>query len=71
MIFGDTMFLSQATYAKIVTEKKALREHNLAADLEREYYPLISNLEERFIENSFQIIYRQMNCFVWLVIAKK
>lgn len=71
IIFGDTMFLSQATYAKIVTEKKALGEDHLAADLEREYYPLIADLEESFAENGFQTNYRQMNRFVWLVIAKK
>ncbi|MBL1224170.1 class I SAM-dependent DNA methyltransferase [Enterococcus sp. BWR-S5] len=71
IIFGDTMFLSQATYAKILTEKKALGENNLVADLEREYYPLMEEVEEHFTENGFQTMYRQMNRFVWLVIAKK
>lgn len=71
IIFGDTMFLSQATYAKILTEKKALGENDLVADLEREYYPLMEEVEENFTENGFQTMYRQMNRFVWLVIAKK
>lgn len=71
IIFGDTMFLSQATYAKILTEKRALGEHDLVADLEREYYPLMEEVEEYFTENGFQTMYRQMNRFVWLVIAKK
>lgn len=70
IIFGDTMFLSQDTYVKLLTEKKSLGEENLAADLEREYYPLIADLEEHFTENRFQTMYRQMNRFVWLVIAK-
>ncbi|MHC5216460.1 class I SAM-dependent methyltransferase [Enterococcus sp. LJL128] len=71
IIFGDTMFLSQDTYAKILEEKKALGEHQLAADLEREYYPLLSDLEESFTRNGFRTMYRQMNRFIWLVIAKK
>lgn len=71
IIFGDTMFLSQKTYDKILAEEKAAGRDSLAADLEREYYPVISELEEYFQVNGFQTRYRQMNRFVWLVVAEK
>lgn len=65
------MFLSQKTYDKILAEEKAAGRDSLAADLEREYYPVISELEEYFQVNGFQTRYRQMNRFVWLVVAEK
>ena len=71
IIFGDTMFLSQKVYTEILAAEKAAGRDSLAADLEREYYPLMSELEEYFRLNGFQTRYRQMNRFVWLVIAEK
>ncbi|MGM0168032.1 hypothetical protein IGI39_003044 [Enterococcus sp. AZ135] len=71
IIFGDTMFLSQKAYADILATEKAAGSVRLAADLEREYYPLMSELEEIFRANGFQTRYRQMNRFVWLVVAEK
>ncbi|MDT2523733.1 class I SAM-dependent methyltransferase [Enterococcus raffinosus] len=71
IIFGDTMFLSQKSYDKILAEEKAAGRDSLATDLEREYYPVISELEEYFNVNGFQTRYRQMNRFVWLVVAEK
>lgn len=71
IIFGDTMFLSQKIFTEIVTSEKAAGRENLAEDLEREYYPLITELEEYFRVNGFQTRYRQMNRFVWLVVAEK
>lgn len=71
IIFGDTMFLSQKAYADILATEKAAGSVRLADDLEREYYPLMSELEEIFRANGFQTRYRQMNRFVWLVVAEK
>lgn len=71
IVFGDTMFLSQKTYTEILEVEKAAGRANLAADLEREYYSLMSELEELFRMNGFQTRYKQMNRFVWLVIAEK
>lgn len=71
IVFGDTMFLSQKAYTEILAAEKTAGRASLAADLEREYYPLMSELEEYFRMNGFQTRYRQMNRFVWLVIAEK
>lgn len=71
IVFGDTMFLSQKKYTEILAVEKAAGRANLAADLEREYYSLMSELEELFRMNGFQTRYKQMNRFVWLVIAEK
>ena len=65
------MFLSHDAYTEILAVEKAAGRANLAADLEREYYPLMSELEELFRMNGFQTRYKQMNRFVWLVIAEK
>lgn len=71
IVFGDTMFLSQKVYTEILATEKAAGRDTLATDLEREYYPLMSELEELFRVNGFQTRYKQMNRFVWLVIAEK
>lgn len=71
IVFGDTMFLSKASFDTIVTAEKAKGNQNLVADLQREYYPLIPELETIFQENGFQTNYQQMNRFVWLVKAVK
>ena len=71
IIFGDTMFLSQASYDKILAAVKSAGLENLAADLEREYYPLIPEVEAYFSDNGFQTTYQQMNRFVWIVSAEK
>lgn len=71
IVFGDTMFLSQKAYTEILATEKTAGRASLAADLEREYYPLMSELEELFRINGFQTRYQQMNRFVWLVIAEK
>lgn len=71
IIFGDTMFLSKETYAKILAEEDALGRQALVEDLQREYYPLVTELEEYFSNNGFQTIFQQMNRFVWIVKATK
>lgn len=71
VIFGDTMFLSQASYDRIVEEAKAAGHQNLVADLQREYYPLMGDLEEMFRRAGFDTSYQQMNRFVWIVDAIK
>lgn len=71
IIFGDTMFLSQTVYDTYLRTEKEAGRQNLAADLEREYYPVISELDQYFQKSGFQTTYRQMNRFVWIVYAEK
>ena len=71
VIFGDTMFLSQASYDRIVEEAAAQGHQTLVADLKREYYPLMEELEEMFRNAGFDTTYQQMNRFVWIVKAVK
>jgi putative AdoMet-dependent methyltransferase len=71
IIFGDTMFLSQTVYDTYLRTGKEAGRQNLAADLEREYYPVISELDQYFQKSGFQTTYRQMNRFVWIVYAEK
>lgn len=71
IIFGDTMFLSQAALDAIIERESSRGFEDLVEDLNREYYPLITDLEEIFRANNFKTTYRQMNNYVWIVIAEK
>ena len=44
---------------------------DLAADLVREYYPLIPTMEEAFRTAGFTANFIQMNDYVWIVEATK
>jgi putative AdoMet-dependent methyltransferase len=71
VIFADTMFESAQAKQKKILEAEEAGFTNLAEDLRREYYPIIQTIEKIFKANNFTISFKQMNEFVWLIIAKQ
>ncbi|MDF2557477.1 MAG: hypothetical protein K0R71_1305 [Bacillales bacterium] len=71
IIFGDTMFLSEASHFKKINTALEENKLNLAKDLQREYYPLIPDIETYFTNAGFTTRFIQMNSYVWIVEAQK
>jgi putative AdoMet-dependent methyltransferase len=70
IVFADTMFESVQEMQRILDQAIDAGYSNLAEDLRREYYPLTDTIKEIFVANNFAINFKQMNEFVWLIIAK-
>ncbi|MGX7417280.1 class I SAM-dependent methyltransferase [Carnobacterium gallinarum] len=71
LIFADTMFQTQESYDEKIQQAYTANFIDLAEDLEREYYPLITTMENSFKEAGFSAIFTPMNDYVWLVEATK
>jgi len=71
VVFGDTMFTSDLHRMAVIKEAKDKGYAELAADLDREYYPTIDLLRNIFTLHGFDVTFRQMNDFAWLVVATK
>ncbi|MDR0966188.1 MAG: class I SAM-dependent methyltransferase [Myxococcales bacterium] len=71
MVYADTMFLTQEAFDEEIRKAEAANYLNLSADLKREYYPLIPNIQPFFVEQGFDVSFKQYNDFVWLVEAIK
>lgn len=71
VIIGDTMFVSQMRFDDTITTAINTGKETLAADLQREYYPLLPNLENYFHEAGFTVKFWQINSFAWIAEAVK
>lgn len=71
VIIGDTMFLSSKSFEAILNDAYETGKLELAEDLEREYYPLMSDLENYFRTAGFTTQFVQMNKFAWILEATK
>ncbi|MEQ7137979.1 class I SAM-dependent methyltransferase [Enterococcus casseliflavus] len=71
VLFGDTMFLSLAHQMERIDEARQAGHQRLAADLQREYYPVIADIERYFRQHGFTSRFKQINEYVWLVEAQK
>lgn len=71
IVFADTMFESVEDYKNVIVEAKAEGFHNLAKDLETEYYTTIPNLRTILEKNGFSVGFKRCNNFVWLMEAEK
>ncbi|BCA86496.1 putative methyltransferase YrrT [Enterococcus saigonensis] len=71
VIIGDTMFVSQLRFDAIITAAIAAGKQTLASDLQREYYPLLPDLENYFHEAGFAVKFWQINTFAWIAEAVK
>ncbi|CEG27962.1 class I SAM-dependent DNA methyltransferase [Bacillus sp. B-jedd] len=67
IVFADTMYVSEEAYNSAINEAKSKGFHNLAADLEREYYTTIPVLQRMLEENGFHSSFTKCNEFVWLM----
>lgn len=71
IVFADTMFTEEKEKGRFIEEATAKGYSNLAEDLKREYYPTIDVMRNIFNDHNFDVSFKQMNQFVWLVLAKK
>ncbi|WP_110111425.1 class I SAM-dependent methyltransferase [Bacillus sp. CGMCC 1.16541] len=71
IVFADTMFESKKAFEDTIEQAKANGYHNLAEDLQREYYTTIDVLRTSFEENGFEVTFSRFNHFVWVVDATK
>jgi len=71
IVFGDTMFQKDAEKQLKIDEALKKGFNNLAEDLQREYYPTIDTMRNAFEINQFDVSFKPMNDFVWVLIANK
>ncbi|MFD2042818.1 class I SAM-dependent DNA methyltransferase [Ornithinibacillus salinisoli] len=71
VVFADTMFESEQVRDKIIMDATENGFSDLVEDLNREYYPVTDYIKKIFEKNNFNISFKQMNDFVWLIIANK
>ncbi|MFD1708137.1 class I SAM-dependent DNA methyltransferase [Siminovitchia sediminis] len=71
MVFADTVFLDEKAKQDMIKEAQKKKFYRLAADLKSEYYTTIPFLEEICKEYCFQVHFKRMNTFVWLMVAEK
>ena len=71
IVFGDTMFESEAVKKKFIKQACDKEYLNLAEDLKREYYPTRDTMERIFAIHNFDVTFKQMNEFVWVVTGTK
>lgn len=67
IVFADTMYVNEEAYYSAINAAKSKGFHNLAADLEREYYTTIPVLQNMLEENGFRSSFTKCNEFVWLM----
>ncbi len=71
IVFADTVFVDNAAKQDIIKEALQNNYQRLAVDLQTEYYTTIPVLKKIFEENGFQVTFKQLNAFVWLIDAEK
>lgn len=71
IVFADTLFDSEFARRQIQHEAKEKGFFNLLKDLQTEYYPLRKELYGLFRKYGFIPYFRQMNKYVWLIVADK
>ncbi|CDO02778.1 putative methyltransferase [Oceanobacillus picturae] len=71
IIFGDTIFQSVAHKQKAIDDARKKGFTDLAEDLEREYYTTIPVIQTIFNTHKFDVTFKQMNDFVWLIKAER
>jgi putative AdoMet-dependent methyltransferase len=71
IVFADTAFRDKQSFQRAVQEARARGFHNLADDLEREYYTTLDVLTKLFAEQGFSVTFTQKNAFVWVMEAVK
>ncbi|KAA0549313.1 class I SAM-dependent methyltransferase [Bacillus sp. BGMRC 2118] len=71
IVFADTMFESNKAYQDMIKKSNEQGFHNLAEDLEREYYTTIEVLQNICEKNNFEVTFSRCNEFVWVMEAVK
>ncbi|MER2088735.1 MAG: class I SAM-dependent methyltransferase [Sporosarcina sp.] len=71
IVFADTAFLSEEAKLAQIDKERARNFHDVADDLEREYYTTLPVLLNLFTHAGFEVTFTQLNDFVWLMDATK
>ncbi len=71
IVFADTAFIMEEAKHAQIDKERARNFHNVADDLEREYYTTLPVLKKLFNEAGFDVRFEQLNDFVWLMDATK
>ena len=71
IVFADTVFESEEAKNEIQECAKKKGYKRLLKDLQTEYYTTLPILTELMAKNGFQVKYKKMNDFVWLIEAVK
>lgn len=71
VVFADTAFITEEAKLDQIKKERSRNFHNVADDLEREYYTTIPILTKLFEEAGFQAHFSKMNDYVWIMDATK
>ncbi|WP_210468360.1 class I SAM-dependent methyltransferase [Sporosarcina sp. 6E9] len=71
VIFADTMFITEGAKKAQIAKERSRGFHNVADDLEREYYTTVPVLMDLFMKAGFDVACKQMNDYVWILNATK
>ena len=71
VVFADTAFITEEAKQAQIEKERNRGFHNVADDLEREYYTTIPILTRLFDNAGFKVKFTKMNDFVWLMDATK
>lgn len=71
VVFADTVFITEEAKQAQIDKEKNRNYHNVAEDLEREYYTTIPILTELFEQAGFTVSFEKMNDYAWLMDATK
>ncbi|MFC0523662.1 class I SAM-dependent methyltransferase [Pontibacillus salicampi] len=69
--FADTIFPTKQAKRHMIEKAIAAYHHNLAEDLSTEYYSDIPTLDEMCKRHGFEVMFEQLNQYVWLMKAIK
>ncbi|MFZ0476482.1 MAG: class I SAM-dependent methyltransferase [Halobacillus sp.] len=71
IIFIDTLFKDETHKQALIKNAEKSGHLNLAQDLQEEYYGYLDELKEMFSNQGFEVSFKQMNKYAWLIQAKK
>ncbi|GGF23350.1 putative methyltransferase YrrT [Halobacillus andaensis] len=71
VIFIDTLFKNEDYKQQLINEAEQKGFMNLAQDLREEYYPYLDDLEQMFLQLGFEVSFKPLNKFAWLIQARK
>lgn len=70
-MFADTMYQSKEAHERAIQDARQAGFHNLANDLQTEYYTTIPFLEKVLEANGYKVNFERRNQFVWIMEAEK
>ncbi|WP_141994177.1 class I SAM-dependent methyltransferase [Bacillus sp. B4EP4a] len=71
IVFADTMYQSREAHEQAIQDARQAGFHNLANDLQTEYYTTIPFLEKVLEVNGYKVNFERCNQFVWIMEAEK